>query len=160
MFFFKSGLLQMEANIYSVKTYRNNNMCLVPSEPFLYRERLLQQNGDRRKRDRREYCTYQGCSWKQHFIWLFASPPLSFWPDKRHQLVSCSPLSPLFSPCPPSHHTPLDSFQLPRYISRMASNLEVVSMTADIGQQQWSCTFFRLSDRMLISRVFGTWLGW
>ncbi len=23
------------------------NSCLVPSEPFLYRERLLQQNGDR-----------------------------------------------------------------------------------------------------------------
>ncbi len=26
-------------------------------------------------------------------------------------------------------------------------------MTADIGQQQWSCKFFRLSDRTLISRV-------
>ncbi len=26
-------------------------------------------------------------------------------------------------------------------------------MTADIGQQQWSCTFFRLSDRTLVSRV-------
>ncbi len=39
------------------------------------------------------------------------------------------------------------------YILRMASNLEVMSMTADIGQQQWSRTFFRLSDRTLIGRV-------
>ncbi len=34
----------------------------------------------------------------------------------------------------------------------MASNLEAVSMIADIGQQQWSCTNFRLSDRTLRSR--------
>ncbi len=38
---------------------------------------------------------------------------------------------------PPPHTIPhWDSFQLPRYILRMASNLEVVSMTADIGEQQ------------------------
>ncbi len=55
---------------------------------------------------------------------------------------------------PPSHTIPnCDNFQLPRYILRMASNWEVVSMTADIGQQQWSGTFFRLSDRTLISQV-------
>ncbi len=35
----------------------------------------------------------------------------------------------------------------------MASNVEVASMTADIGRQQWSCTFFRLSDITLLSRV-------
>ncbi len=34
----------------------------------------------------------------------------------------------------------------------MASNLEAVSIIADIGQQQWSCTNFRLSDRTLRSR--------
>jgi hypothetical protein len=41
----------------------------------------------------------------------------------------------------------------------MASDLEAVSMTAGIGQQQWLCTFFRLSDRTLINRVrnFVTW---
>jgi hypothetical protein len=48
---------------------------------------------------------------------------------------------------------PYPSFQLPRHILRMASNLEVVSMAADIGQLQSSCTFFRLSDRMLKGRV-------
>ncbi len=66
-------------------------------------------------------------------------------------LAALSP--PLFSSCPPHTIPHWDSFQLPRYILRMASNLEVVSVTADIGQQQWSCTFFRLSDRTLISRV-------
>ncbi len=35
----------------------------------------------------------------------------------------------------------------------MASNLEAVSMIADIGQQQWSCMIFRLSDRTPRSRV-------
>jgi len=35
----------------------------------------------------------------------------------------------------------------------MASNLEVVSMIADIGQQQWSCTFFCLTDSTLVSWV-------
>ncbi len=44
-------------------------------------------------------------------------------------------------------------FQLPRYIWRMASNLEFVSRTAGIGQWQWLCTFFWLSDRTLIGRV-------
>ncbi len=40
-------------------------------------------------------------------------------------------------PLPPSPHIippHLSSFQLSRYILRMASNLEVVSMTADVGQ--------------------------
>ncbi len=35
----------------------------------------------------------------------------------------------------------------------MASNLEVVSAIADIGQQRWLFTFFRFSDRTPISRV-------
>jgi hypothetical protein len=41
----------------------------------------------------------------------------------------------------------------------MASDLEVVGMTNDIGQQQWSWTIFRLSDRTLISqvRIFLIW---
>jgi hypothetical protein len=43
-------------------------------------------------------------------------------------------------------------FQQPRQKSRMASDLEAVSMIADIGQHQWSCTNFRLSDRTLRSR--------
>ncbi len=34
----------------------------------------------------------------------------------------------------------------------MASILETVSMIADFGQQQWSCTNFRLSDSTLRSR--------
>ncbi len=34
----------------------------------------------------------------------------------------------------------------------MASNSEAVSMIADFGQQQWSYTNFRLSDRTLMSR--------
>jgi hypothetical protein len=34
----------------------------------------------------------------------------------------------------------------------MASNLEAVSMIADIGQQQWLCTNFWLSDRTLRSQ--------
>ncbi len=34
----------------------------------------------------------------------------------------------------------------------MASNLEAVSMIADFGQQQRSCTNFRISDRKLRSR--------
>jgi hypothetical protein len=43
----------------------------------------------------------------------------------------------LFPPPPPPYDpTHLSSFQLSRYILRMASNLEVVSTTADIGQQQ------------------------
>ncbi len=50
----------------------------------------------------------------------------------------------------PSH---CGNFQLPYYILRMASNSEAVSMAADIGQQQWSRTIFRLSDRILRSRV-------
>ncbi len=51
-------------------------------------------------------------------------------------LATLSPPSLHLAP-PPFHSLPhLDSFQLPRYILRMASNLEVVSMIADIGQQQ------------------------
>ncbi len=44
----------------------------------------------------------------------------------------------LWETYPPPPHNPTfeTAFQLPRYILRMASNLEVVSGTADIGQQQ------------------------
>ncbi len=58
----------------------------------------------------------------------------------------------------PPPHTPLhphwiwDRSWQPHQKSRMASILEVVSMIADFGQQQWSCTNFRRSDRTLRSR--------
>ncbi len=38
----------------------------------------------------------------------------------------------------------------------MPSNLEAVSMIADIGQQQWLCTNFRLSDRTKGAKI-GFW---
>ncbi len=59
------------------------------------------------------------------------------------------------TPSPPPPYNPAfwTVFQLPRYIWRMASDLEVVSVTADTGQPQWSRMFFRLSDRTLISRA-------
>ncbi len=63
-----------------------------------------------------------------------------------------APLPPPSHPLPHPHHWIWGSFQQPRQKSRMASNLEVVSMIADIGQQQWSYTNFRLSDRTLRSR--------
>jgi hypothetical protein len=43
--------------------------------------------------------------------------------------------------------------RLQQQISRIASNFEVVSMIADIAQQQWLFTFFRFSDRTPMSRV-------
>ncbi len=46
----------------------------------------------------------------------------------------------------------MDRFWQPRPKSRMASVLETVSMIAEFGQQQWSCTNFRCSDRTLWSR--------
>jgi hypothetical protein len=46
----------------------------------------------------------------------------------------------------------MDRFWQPRQKSRMASILETVSMIAEFGQQQWSNTNFRLSDRTLRSR--------
>jgi hypothetical protein len=47
----------------------------------------------------------------------------------------------------------MDSLRLQRQISRIASNLEVVSMIVDIGQQRRFYTFFWFSDRTLVSRV-------
>ncbi len=50
---------------------------------------------------------------------------------------SLATLSPPLLTLPPPHTLPhWDSFQLSLYILRMASNLEVMSMTADIEQQQ------------------------
>jgi hypothetical protein len=46
----------------------------------------------------------------------------------------------------------MDRFWQPRQKSRMASILETVSMIAEFGQQRWSYTNFRLSDRTLRSR--------
>jgi hypothetical protein len=40
------------------------------------------------------------------------------------------------APPPPQPHLIWNKFQQPRKILRMASNLEVVSMIAEIGQQQ------------------------
>jgi hypothetical protein len=75
-------------------------------------------------------------------MWLFASPPSPFGMIRG---VSWSPatlspplptLPPPLPTLPPPHTLPhWDNFQLPRYILRMASNLEDVSMIADIGQQ-------------------------
>jgi hypothetical protein len=49
-------------------------------------------------------------------------------------------------------HRIMDRFWQPRPKSRMASMLETVSMIAEFGQQRWSCTNFRCSDRTLRSR--------
>ncbi len=46
----------------------------------------------------------------------------------------------------------MDRFWQPHQKSRMASILETVSMIAEFGQQQWSYTNFRGSDRTLRSR--------
>ncbi len=124
--------------------------CFVPYETFSYQERLLQQNGDRRKRDGRENCMYMNAvSYKD----MFAPPPLPSPPqcDKKSQLASLRHF--LSPPHTPSPHLICDNFQQPRKKLRMASNLEVVSMIAEIGQQQWSYTNFGLSDRTLRSRV-------
>jgi hypothetical protein len=69
-------------------------------------------------------------------------PSLAWW----EAWAGLSPPSlPLLSPYSPLHTlTHWDSFQLPCHI---------LSMIADIGQQQWSCTIFRLSDGTLRSRV-------
>jgi hypothetical protein len=59
--------------------------------------------------------------------------------------------TPLLPPTPP----PISFgtvFLQPRQKSRMAAYMEAVSMIADIGQQQWSCKNFRLSDRTLRSQ--------
>ncbi len=45
----------------------------------------------------------------------------------------------------------MDRFWQPRPKSRMASILRSVSMIAEFGQQRWSCTNFRCSDRTLRS---------
>ncbi len=56
----------------------------------------------------------------------------------------------------PPHTRPalriIDRFWQPRPKSRMASILETVSIAAEFGQQLWSWTNFRCSDRTLISR--------
>ncbi len=72
---------------------------------------------------------------------LFGCLPLPPSPSDLIRGVSWSlaTLSPplLTLPPPPRHTLPYcDSFQLSPYILRMASNSEVVSMTADIEQQQ------------------------
>jgi hypothetical protein len=46
----------------------------------------------------------------------------------------------------------MDRFWQPRPKSRMASISEYVSMIAEFGQQQLSCTNFRCRDRTLKSR--------
>ena len=71
---------------------------------------------------------------------LFGSLPLPPSPSDLIRGVSwsiaaLSPPSSHVAPPPPHKLPHWDSFQLSRYILRMASNLEVVSMTADIGQQ-------------------------
>jgi hypothetical protein len=53
------------------------------------------------------------------------------------------------SPPPSPPPRIIDRFLQPRQKSRMASILETVSMIAEFGQQQWSHTNFRLSERTL-----------
>jgi hypothetical protein len=101
---------------------------------FFYLERLPQQNRDRRERDQREYCTLHECSWKQDIIWLFAPPPLSPQPDKRRHIVFYLPFTPL-TPCPPPPLPHSLNTEATGWFSRLASNSEVVNVTADIGQQ-------------------------
>ncbi len=56
------------------------------------------------------------------------------------------------SPPPPPDTLLLTDLRLQWQIFRIASNLEVVSVTADIGQQQWLSVFFQFFNRMPISR--------
>ncbi len=60
---------------------------------------------------------------------------------------------------PPYNPTLLNNFVTAAVDLEDGSNLEVVSMTAEIRQQQWLCTNFRLSDRTLISWV-GNFVIW
>jgi hypothetical protein len=129
--------------------YTSICLCSAPCKPFLYRERLLQQNSDMRKRNGREGCMCMKYSQSQGHVCPSPSPPPPKC-DKESSWPACATSSLPHAPLPP----PLDlgQFQQPRQKSRMASDLEVLSMIADIGQQQWSYTNFQLSDRTLRSR--------
>ncbi len=93
--------------------------------------------------------------------------------DKQNEVSSCAAWGYLVShgprkersayqsPPPPTHSPKrimARSWQ-PRPKSRMASILETVSIAAELGQQLWSCTNFRCSDRTLKSRdrIFDFW---
>ncbi len=121
--------------------------CIVPVELFSYRERLLQQNGDTGKRDGGKTT----CIWvhlvQGHVCSSPSLPPPPLTPPSN-AIRRAAGLRIISSP---SHPSP-DRFWQPHQKSRMASILEAVSMIADYGQQQWSYTNFRLSDRTLRSR--------
>ncbi len=122
------------------------------------------------------FCIERGCNsrteiWEREMEWKLCAYPAAF--STRTCLLlplSSFPPPPFFS-LPPSNAITraaglrshfrlpptlpqriIDRFWQPRPKSRMASILETVSMVAEFGQQQWSCTNFRCSDRTLRSR--------
>ncbi len=89
--------------------------------------------------------------WVARGCYLLQATPLStFPPPLSPHCGSVAPPAAMLSPPPP--HQIMDRFWQPCQKSRMASVLESVSMIAEFGQQQWSCTNFRCSDRTLRSR--------
>ncbi len=78
-------------------------------------------------------------------------------PPPLHKQISAviwssTSLSPLSHPCPPPPLPCAYNTEARRWFSRLASNSEVVSIIADIGQQQCLVVFFRLFNRVPISR--------
>jgi hypothetical protein len=67
-------------------------------------------------------------------IWLFDPPP-PLHNQIRAIIWSAASLSPSLHPCPPPPFSRAYNTEARRWFSRLASNSEVVSMTADIGQQ-------------------------
>jgi hypothetical protein len=79
-----------------------------------------------------------------YLLWA-ALPPPHLSPHLAHHFTCPGPgLSGLEEQgrAPPPHPYPFGKLRLQREIWRMASNLEVVNVIADIGQQQWLFTFF------------------
>ncbi len=122
--------------------FKRHMFCTSSANIFYQPLPSLPGNGERWRRRKRHWNNkWKGCH-------QACSPRLPIHLQPR-QVERCrGELTPPHKPLPL-----LDSLRLQRQISRIASNLEVVSMIADIGQQQWSCTLFRLSDRTLVSRV-------
>ncbi len=100
-------------------------------QPLRYRERWRKRKGH----------------WIDNRTRLTAVQPGVTW-----TLMACARRGALNRAPPFPPHRIIDRFWQPRPKSRMASILESVSMVAEFGQQQWSCTNFRCSDRTLRSR--------
>ncbi len=119
---------------------------------FISKEASTAERRYRKERWSENYMHMGAFSTRTHSLLpLSSSPPLlpPFKCDKKGSWPALHflPLTP-----PPPPHWIMDSFWQPRQKSRMASILETVSMIAEFGQQQWSYTNFRLSDRTLRSR--------